>query len=114
MNPIIAPETILFISFLNSFDSLLTAVAAVSLILFIGSLPAVLPDPDHEIWKQKEIEHYKKIAKWAAVIFIVSVVLKLLIPPEKTMYAMVAAQMFMPDNLNALKKTIIEIIKAVR
>ncbi len=108
MEPIIPP---LWIYAIHVADT----VYGVSLFALIVSLFALLlfflnyaiDDPD-DTRKQKGLT--TKGMKVCLVIIVVSVIVLILVPDKKTMYAMIAASVITPDNISGMENHVVELI----
>lgn len=108
MNPIIPP---LWIYAIHVADT----VYGVSLFALLASLCALLvfflnyaiDDPD-DTRKQKGLT--TKGMKVCLVIIVVSVIVLILVPDKKTMYAMIAASVITPDNISGVEEHIVDLI----
>lgn len=107
MNPIIPPVWLYAIHVADT-------VYGVSLFALFASLCALLPfflnyaiDPD-DTEMQKGLT--TKGMKVCLVIIVVSVIVLILVPDKKTMYAMIAASVITPDNISGVENHIVELI----
>lgn len=107
MNPIIPP---LWIYAIHVADT----VYGVSLFALLASLCALLPfflnyaiDPDNtEMQKGLTV----KGMKVCLVIIVVCMIVLILVPDKKTMYAMIAASVITPDNISGVEEHIVDLI----
>lgn len=107
MNPIIPP---LWIYAIHVADT----VYGVSLFALLASLCALLPfflnyaiDPDDtEMQKGLTV----KGMKVCLVIIVVCMIVLILVPDKKTMYAMIAASVITPDNISGVEEHIVDLI----
>ena len=108
MNPIIPPVWLYAIHVADK-------VYGISLFALIISLCALLmfflnyaiDDPD-DTRKQKGLT--TKGMKVCLVIIVVSVIVLILVPDKKTMYAMIAASVITPDNISGMENHVVELI----
>lgn len=107
MNPIIPPVWLYAIHVANT-------VYGVSLFALIASLCALLPfflnyaiDPD-DTKRDKRLT--VKGMKVCLVIIVVCMIVIILVPDKKTMYAMIAASVITPDNISGVENHIVELI----
>lgn len=107
MNPIIPPSWIYLIHVANTIYDLSIFVLMVSMvILLLLSIELAVDPPDSEKIKKYVI----KALKICVVAIIVSVLVLVLVPDKKTMYAMIAASMITPDNISGVEEHVIDII----
>lgn len=107
MNPIIPPSWIYLIHVANTIYDLSIFVLMVSIvILLLLGIGFAMDPPDSEKIKKYVI----KALKICAVTIIVSVLVLVLVPDKKTMYAMIAASMITPDNISGVEEHVIDII----
>lgn len=66
-----------------------------------------IDDPD-DTRKQKGLT--TKGMKVCLVIIVVSVIVLILVPDKKTMYAMIAASVITPDNISGMENHVVELI----
>ena len=107
MNPIIPPSWIYLIHVANTIYDLSIFVLMVSIVtLLLLGIGFAMDPPDSEKIKKYVIE----ALKICAVTIIVSVLVLVLVPDKKTMYAMIAASMITPDNISGVEEHVIDII----
>ena len=107
MNPIIPPSWIYLIHVANTIYDLSIFVLMVSIVtLLLLGIGFAMDPPDSEKIKKYVI----KALKICVVTIIVSVLVLVLVPDKKTMYAMIAASMITPDNISGVEEHVIDII----
>ena len=107
MNPIIPPSWIYLIHVANTIYDLSIFVLMVSVVtLLLLGIGFAMDPPDSEKIKKYVI----KALKICVVTIIVSVLVLVLVPDKKTMYAMIAASMITPDNISGVEEHVIDII----
>ena len=107
MNPIIPPSLIYLAHVADTMYIVTIFFLLVSLLtMFFLGLGFVVDPPDSEKLKKFVI----KGLKICVVTIIVCILLLILIPDKKTMYAMIAASMITPDNISGGKEHVIELI----
>ena len=107
MNPIIPPSWIYLIHVANTIYDLSIFVLMVSIVtLLLLGIGFAMDPPDSEKIKKYVI----KALKICSVTIIVSVLVLVLVPDKKTMYAMIAASMITPDNISGVEEHVIDII----
>lgn len=57
---------------------------------------------------------YRTIIKYAAIIAVVSAIVKVFIPTEREMYAMMMAPQITPENLDIVANKIIDFVKKIQ
>lgn len=107
MNPIIPPSWIYLIHVANTIYVLSIFVLMVSIVtLLLLGIGFAMDPPESEKIKKYAI----KGLKICVVAIIVSVLVLVLVPDKKTMYAMIAASMITPDNISGVEEHVIDII----
>ena len=110
MNPIIPPSWIYLIHVANTIYDLsifVLMVSTVTLLLLCAGF--AMDPPDSEKIKKYAI----KALKICVVAIIVSVLVLVLVPDKKTMYAMIAASMITPDNISITEDHIADLISKI-
>ena len=107
MNPIISPSWIYLIHVAGTMYDVSIFVLLVSIItLLMLGLGFAMDPPDSEKIKKFVI----KVLKICVIAIIVCILLLILIPDKKTMYAMIAASMITPDNISGVEEHVIDLI----
>lgn len=110
MNPIIPSSWIYLIHVANTIYDLSIFVLMVSIVtLLLLGIGLLCDPPDSEKIKKYTI----KALKICAVTIIVSVLVLVLVPDKKTMYAMIVASMITPDNISGVEEHVIDIITSI-
>ena len=107
MTPIIPPSWIYFIHVAGTiYDlSIFVLLASIFILLLLGFCFATDP-PDSE----KIRKFIFKALKFCAITIIVCILVLILVPDKKTMYAMIAASMITPDNISGVEEHVIDLI----
>ena len=109
MEPILSPWLIYLLWVLTGLKvtSLFVLCASIFTLIFCGSYYYVEGDTDS-----------KRVLKWAAITFVASGVIYVLIPPKEYLVAMVVTSYVTPENMHALnemvKSTIGEYISVIK
>ena len=110
MNPIIPPSWIYLIHVANTIYDLSIFVLMVSIVtLLLLGIGFAMDPPDSEKIKKYVI----RALKICVVAIIVSVLVLVLVPDKKTMYAMIAASMVTPDNISITEDQIVDLISKI-
>ena len=107
MNPIIPPSLIYLAHVADTMYivSILVLLVSVLIMFFLG-LGLIMDPPESEKLKKFVI----KALKICGITMIVCILLLILIPDKKTMYAMIAASMVTPDNITGVEDHVIDLI----
>lgn len=108
MNPIIPPVWLYAIhvaDMVYGISLLALIISLFALLLFF--LNYAIDDPD-DTRKQKGLT--TKGMKVCLVIIVVCMIVIILVPDKKTMYAMIAASVITPDNISGVENHIVELI----
>ena len=84
-----------------------TTLKVVALVLFLMEIPVTL------IYCDFGIEYAKKICIRIAIVAIALLILSAFIPDKQTAYAMLAASVITPDNIQAVQGNIVDFITNV-
>lgn len=112
MEPIISPVWIYLIHVSNT-------VYGASIFILFASVFMMVMSPliaDSAIVSGDKAEEKKvtlKIIKICTVVAVTCIILLILIPDNKTMYAMIAASMITPDNIIGVENHVIDLISKI-
>lgn len=112
MEPIISPIWIYLIHVSNTIygASIFILLASV----FMMAMSPLIADSVTDFGdKAEEKKVTLKIIKVCAVIAVTCIILLILIPDKKTMYAMIAASMITPDNIKGVENHVIDLISKI-
>lgn len=111
MEPIIPPVWLYAIHVTDTvYDISLFALIISLCALLMFFLNYAIDDPDDT---RKEKRLTVKGMKVCLVIIVVSMIVIILVPDKKTMYAMIAASVITPDNIQAVQGNIVDFIANV-
>lgn len=110
MDPIINPWIIYAVSVIGNVRSL----SVVGIIICAGVLVfAGLVYTSNLNTDEKLVRISKKVAKYAAVVLLVFIVLALILPDRKTLTTMIALQYITPDNIQLVQGNIVDFVSEI-
>lgn len=112
MEPIISPVWIYLIHVSNTVYGLSIFILLAS--MFMMAMSPLIADSVTDFGdKAAEKRIMLKIVKICAVFAVTCIILLILIPDKKTMYAMIAASMITPDNISSVENHVIDLISRI-
>ena len=124
MEPIVSPIYIYAISFIKNLDAFLFLVIVVSLLAILLTVWMIAADSycndfpfferDDDSKGKPRMKTYRTIIKYVAIIAVVSAIVKVFIPTEREMYAMMMAPQITPENLDIVANKIIDFVKKIQ
>lgn len=124
MEPIISPIYIYAISFIKNLDAFLFIVMVVSLLAILFTFFMMATDwnfndfpffyKENNPGENQRMKTYRKIIKYSLIVAVVSGIVKVFIPTEREMYAMMMAPQITPENLDIVANKIIDFVKKIQ
>lgn len=112
MEPIISPVWIYLIHMFNTVYGASIFILFVS--VFMMAMSPLIADSAIVFGNEEEEKKVTlKIIKVCAVVAVTCIILLILIPDKKTMYAMIAASMITPDNIIGVENHVIDLISKI-
>lgn len=107
MEPIIPAWIIYACAFLQNLD------CALGILMFGSFFLIFFIYPDEINRTPEKIARWDNMKKPLVILFLVCLFLKVFIPTEKQMYAMIAANLITPDNIGMTKDGIVDILEEI-
>lgn len=110
MNSIISPWVFYWISIVDSIRALLIAILIMLMIVGAIMFMCTISDADDYGFKDKNVAEEVKLCIKVAIATFVVAVLVCVVPSEDTCYKMLAADMFIQDNINNATEYVTDVI----